>query len=133
MKELNYIIAGLFFAGFLASYYNLFKDPPNEFYKVSAKVVSVHDGDTMTVAITKKINVRLLNCWAPELDEPNGILAKNTLLDLTPIGSDVIMEIPISENLSNSFTFGRVLANIFKNNENVGEILVEKGLAKVKK
>ena len=31
-------------------------------------VIRVIDGDTMEVAVTRKIRVRLRNCWAPELE-----------------------------------------------------------------
>ena len=48
-----------------------------------ARVVSVHDGDTLTVLIEhKQVKVRLLDIDAPELGQPFGRNSKQSLSDL---------------------------------------------------
>ena len=50
---------------------------------VEARVVSVHDGDTLTVLIERKqVKVRLTDIDAPELGQPFGRNSKQSLSDL---------------------------------------------------
>ena len=50
---------------------------------VEARVVSVHDGDTLTVLIEhKQVKVRLTDIDAPELGQPFGRNSKQSLSDL---------------------------------------------------
>jgi endonuclease YncB( thermonuclease family) len=50
---------------------------------VQARVVSVHDGDTLTVLIERRqLKVRLTDIDAPELRQPFGARSKQSLSDL---------------------------------------------------
>ena len=50
---------------------------------VSGKVVSVHDGDTLTVLIEhRQVRVRLIDIDAPELGQPFGSRARQSLSGL---------------------------------------------------
>ena len=50
---------------------------------VRAKVVSVHDGDTLTVLVEKRqVKVRLTDIDAPELRQPFGTRSRQSLADL---------------------------------------------------
>lgn len=67
-------------------------------YVYRAEVLSVHDGDTMTVrldlgfraALTIQVRVKNLNC--PELSEPGGIMARDFVRALLPAGAPVVLE-----------------------------------------
>jgi len=43
-------------------------EAPDPAWTTVAKVVSVYDGDTITVEIARRFEVRIVDCWAPELD-----------------------------------------------------------------
>lgn len=53
----------------------------------------VHDGDTVYVEFTFRAHVRLLDCWAPELDAPGGIESRDALKAYAE-GKDVRMWVP---------------------------------------
>lgn len=96
-------------------------------------VTSIYDGDTCTVEFNIKANIRMLNSWSPELNEKGGKEAKENLERLCPINSNVMVKIPIYENLSKSFTFGRVLGSIYKDGQDLSELQVKQGFATNKK
>lgn len=84
------------------------------------KVVAVHDGDTLTVDVTIRTNVRLCGdgadeqCWAPELREPGGVAARESLRTAS-IDQHGTLWLPIGDasNLSQLLTFGRVLGDVW--------------------
>lgn len=43
-------------------------EAPDPAWTTEAKVVSIYDGDTLTVEIARRFEVRIIDCWAPELD-----------------------------------------------------------------
>lgn len=124
------------------------RTPPKEGIVSSAVVESVYDGDTMTISIKKSFKVRMLDCWAPEIRTRNkeeklkGIASKEYLQSLVKEGDSVLVEIPMTENIGDSFTFGRVLAYVWKDVDgdgtldNISNEMVNNGFAtkeKVKK
>jgi endonuclease YncB( thermonuclease family) len=62
-----------------------------------ARVVSVHDGDNVTVDIdmgfdeTKRVSVRLLGMNAIELSKPGGVEARDNLASIIPPGTQVAL------------------------------------------
>lgn len=40
-------------------------------------IVDIHDGDTVTVEITRRVTVRLLDCWAPQARIDPRVLAEH--------------------------------------------------------
>lgn len=115
------------FCGLLAA---LGANPPRPAITVPCHVVSVHDGDTATVEVKLKLNVRLLDCWAAELREPRGQAARDHLTALAA-GRDGTLEIPLdrADNFSDVLTLGRVLGRVWIDGEDVGSVLVREGLA----
>ena len=82
-----------------------------------AVVSKVHDGDTLTVKVSYSFNVRLLDCWAPEvtgLQKQEGIKSRDHLNSLVKVGDEVLLEIPITGNLEDSISLGRVLGRVYK-------------------
>jgi micrococcal nuclease len=64
-------------------------------YVYNAQVLDVHDGDTLTVLLDVGFNlfarwpVRLVGINARELNMPGGVEARDHLLELCPVGSQV--------------------------------------------
>lgn len=91
-------------------------------------VERVHDGDTLTVAITMRVDIRLINCWAPELKEPRGKEAGDALRTFAA-GKPCIVTVPIGRKLGDSMTFGRVLGQVEVDGADLSEWMVDRGLA----
>lgn len=91
-------------------------------YTVLGKVDRVVDGDTVEVVIQKKLKVRLLDCWAPELKEPGGPESKLFMQSLVG-GRTVYLVIPGNEEDFGNFTFGRVLGRVlFKTDTGIVDV-----------
>lgn len=110
-----------------------------------AKIVDIHDGDTVTVEITRRVTVRLLDCWAPEsrIDsrvEPEhreaakaaGIAARDHLREIAS-SRRCVLHIPAdSGNLSDILTLNRVIGRIWlpdDSTRDVSERMVSAGHA----
>lgn len=104
---------------------------------VAGKIKDVHDGDTVTVSVTKEFKVRLLDCWASEInskdlkEKEKGEKARDFLKKILNENEDVYVEIPLYDSIEKSFTFGRLLGYIWKDvdgdgqKDNISEIMVE--------
>ena len=97
---------------------------------VPCMIISAHDGDTICAEIRVRMNIRLLDVWAPELKEPRGPAARDRLKQLAS-GKPGTLKIPLSgkDNLADLFTFGRLLGTVWVDGQDVGAVLVEEGLA----
>jgi endonuclease YncB( thermonuclease family) len=91
---------------------------------ISGKVVSVADGDTMTIltADKKQIKIRLLGIDAPERGQDFGTVARQQLNNLC-YGKTVIVE------KNDEDQYGRVLGVVYVDGMNVNEYMVRNGLA----
>lgn len=103
-----------------------------------AKVISVIDGDTIKVSVTKEFNVRLLDCWAPEITGPNkdsGLNSKRYLESILKSGDKIIVEIPTTNRFEDSVSLGRMLGYVWKDlnndgkDDNISENIVKSGFA----
>jgi hypothetical protein len=87
--------------------------PPAMGLTVPAECQSVHDGDTATFAITFRVQVRYLDCWAPELLKPGGpeAAASARLAE----GKHGRLYVPLDDPLDlwRLLTFGRVLGKFW--------------------
>lgn len=92
-------------------------------------VTNIHDLDTLTVEVKQKINVRMLDNYAIELSDENGLKARDLLIEKCPIGSEVIVQIPFKQDLSKMLTLGRVLGRVYKDGEDLSEFAVSTGFA----
>jgi endonuclease YncB( thermonuclease family) len=109
--------------------------------RLPATVLNVHDGDTVRVNIGGlAVDVRLLDCWTAELDEPGGPAAREALAAMIPVGSQVTVWVPAPNarrdgmvHLSDLLTFGRVLGRVLMSGKDVGAALVASGVATVVK
>ena len=76
------------------------------------EVVSVHDGDTATVDIKVRAQVRYLSCWSPELKEPGGPEARDRAKQAEGKHGRVFIPIDGAKSVADLLTFGRVLGEI---------------------
>jgi len=111
------------------------KKPP-EGFTTKAEVVHVVDGDTVDVVLTRKIRVRLQDCWAPEtrtkdIVEKQKGLASLSYLATRLAGREVTLFIPSDEEgeIKDIFTFGRVVGRIFLNENDVSTMMSDAGHA----
>ncbi len=101
------------------------------------------DGDTVEVSVTRKIRVRLLDCWAPEsrtrdlAEKARGLESKRRLGELIDrAAGEVILQVPTGQDqeLAEVFTFGRVLGRLWlPDGREVSATMVAEGLATKKK
>ncbi len=104
-------------------------------YEYKAIVKKIYDADTVTLDIDLGFytwihnqSVRLLGINAPEvtgIQKPDGIISRDTLRSWIPLGAEVI----IQTSKDSSDKYGRWLAVIFYNGENINEKLVAGGFA----
>lgn len=100
------------------------------------RVISIHDGDTCTVEFKVRANIRLLDCWAPELSEIKGEEAKIQLQQLVK-NKQLILQIPLytlsdqSVNISPTFTFGRLLGILYSTDHpiSINQQMIDSGHA----
>jgi len=93
----------------------------------SAKVVKVHDGDTITVRWRERdfdFPIRFANLAAPELNEAGGHTAQSWLEKrILNEMVDIILDPQRTEK------WGRILGTIYHNGINVGDEEIQRGLA----
>tara|TARA_Y100001973_G_C4984674_1_gene225923 strand:+ start:62 stop:535 length:474 start_codon:yes stop_codon:yes gene_type:complete len=114
---------------------------PEQNLTTKAVIKEVYDGDTVVVTIQKDFRVRMLDCWAPEIKTRNteekkrGQKSKEFLKSLLHVDDTVIVKIPMTDRIQDSFTFGRVLAYLWKDVDgdgkldDVSDVMIQKGFA----
>ena len=102
-------------------------------YEYKAKVVKVYDGDTITALIdlgfgvTFKEKIRLYGINTPEIrgkERPDGLISRDRLRERI-LDKDVI----IKTLKDKKGKYGRYIAEIYLEEENINEWLVSEGLA----
>jgi micrococcal nuclease len=94
---------------------------------ISGSVVSVGDGDTLSVRIGQDaVTVRLACIDSPELAQaPYGAIAANRLKELLPVGREVMLNIAAKDQ------YGRMVATVFVEGMAINYALVAEGHAVV--
>lgn len=89
------------------------------------RVTEVYDGDTITVEVTIRARVRLLDVWAPELGEEGGEDARD-YLDHWVNGENAVLYVPLDDvdRLDDAMTFGRMLGRLYVHGVNASEALI---------
>jgi endonuclease YncB( thermonuclease family) len=109
--------------------------PPHG-WSTQAHVTRVLDGDTIEVEITRRLRVRLLDCWAPETRDPGGPESTANLKRLLGDGSVTLLVPTDSEDISDIWTFGRALGYVWSTadaDKSVSQLQVEQGHATTEK
>jgi len=117
---------------------------PEPGWTTPATVVEVYDGDTITVEVTRRFRVRLLDCWAPEIrgkgvdaeQRQRGLNARENLLAMLPINSACTVHIPSDRQDANTpldigslTSMSRVLGEVYRDGINVGDQQIADGHA----
>jgi micrococcal nuclease len=106
-------------------------------YQYSATVLSIYDGDTITVmvdlgfGVQVKQKLRLARINTPEVkgeQREQGIVSRDYLTALLPIGS----QIDVKTFKDSQEKYGRYLAEVFKEEMCVNDLLVHAGMAAYK-
>ena len=106
-------------------------------YEYKAKIIKVYDGDTVTalidlgfnVSVTEKIRLYGLN--TPEVrgeERSNGLISRDKLRDRI-LGKEVV----IKTRKDKKGKYGRYIAEIYLEDENINEWLISEGLAERRK
>ena len=105
-------------------------------YYYKADVIKVYDGDTITVNISLgmgvwlyKQKIRLYGINAPEMRGPEKVEGKKSRdwLRERILGKEIILK-TIKDKTGK---YGRLLGEIWFENENINDLLVENGMAKI--
>lgn len=90
---------------------------------LEVRVVSVHDGDTVTVLVgTEQVKVRLAEIDAPELKQPFGAKVKQAL-------SSKVFNKSVRVESTGKDRYGRTLGTVYLGEENVNLWMVKEGWA----
>jgi micrococcal nuclease len=92
---------------------------------LTAKVISVGDGDTITVdQAGKNMRVRMSCIDAPELKQkPFGESSRQRLKALLPTGT------PVTLRVIDTDRYGRTVAEVFKGSKSINLVMVQEGQA----
>jgi micrococcal nuclease len=106
----------------------------HDFYTYKANIIDVYDGDTCTAKVDLGFNVdftiklRLLGIDTPELrgeERESGLVVRDLVREKI-LGKDVV----IKTSLDKTGKYGRYLAEIYLDEVNLNEWLLENGHAK---
>jgi micrococcal nuclease len=106
-------------------------------YEYKGKVISIYDGDTLTAEVDLGFNInitekfRLSGLNAPEVrgeERGSGLISRDKLRDKI-LGKEVI----IKTFKDSTEKYGRYIAEIYLETENINEWLITEGLAQRKK
>lgn len=109
--------------------------PPPPGLTTTCKVLSVYDGDTVTCELRRTVRVRILGLDSPEIrtrdleEKARGLAARDYLRSMIE-GEEVILHIPAprdGSDLSDLFTFGRVLGHLYFEDSLVSERMITGG------
>ena len=89
---------------------------------IAGTVTRVIDGDTIKV---DGQSIRFALSSAPEMDEPDGIKAKNFVQTLCPVGTKAVVDEDDGQTLG---SYGRILGVVYCNGLNLNEELLDSGL-----
>ncbi len=87
--------------------------PPVPSITVGGRIVRVIDGDTVEIAIEYRAHIRVIDCWAPEKNTPEGVKAMKFLQSQATIGRPCLVNIPLKRDIGKSITLGRLLGDIW--------------------
>lgn len=108
---------------------------PAHGWSTSCVVDRVLDGDTIEVTVTRRLRVRLLDCWAPEVkgvEKPQGLKSSQHLKEIA-LGVNGTLFIPTEDarNMGDILTLGRVLGHVWIDGSDLSlsELQVQSGHA----
>ena len=145
MKQIELAIFGILTALAIAIPAPVETAPP-EGLTLPGQVVEVHDGDTVTVEVTIRARVRLIDCWAPEVTmdrrvpaaeqaaaKAAGNASREYLQQMVSKSPSCKLHIPrTGDDIGDVTSMGRVLGKVWLSDDatrSVSERMVEAGHA----
>lgn len=123
---------GVLWAALLSPAIVAFDEAPPQGWTTQAELVRILDGDTIEVEISRKVKIRLLDCWAPERRDDDGPASTANLKRLLA-GTPLIIHVPVeSGDVEDIWTFGRVLGTVWRadcSTKSVNSMQVDEGHA----
>jgi len=135
MDRTLHIAAGLFWLAIVAPVGSaqvtparqsaIFPKQPATGYVTDCRVIRVIDGDTVVVEMKQQLNIRLLQCWAPEsrtkdsAEKVKGIAAKQHMQQLIDEEDQVRLFVPLTNDLTEAITLGRALGYLWRKGDEV--------------
>jgi endonuclease YncB( thermonuclease family) len=97
--------------------------------------ISVHDGDTIKVLITREFSIRIRGVDTPELSTPEGKQVQKIIMDKVMNAKEVIAFIPSNDpvNLMDINSFNRIVGDLYLDGESLRSFIEKEGLLKNKK
>ena len=96
------------------------------------RVISVHDGDTLKIECRVEMDIRLLDCWAPEIhgdEKQDGLKSLENLKKIAE-GKDGVVTIPLNgPNIGKATSLSRVLGKITIDGKDLSDQQVKGGFA----
>ena len=95
--------------------------PPPTGIVIDGKICDVIDGDTVEVEFTRRIRVRLRDCWAHETRTRNrrekrlGLAAKTFVMQYNGKPVRLVVVTDGDEDIGDSLTFGRIVGDLILN------------------
>ena len=119
---------------------------PPDGLTLPGRIVEVHDGDTVTVEVTTRMRVRLIDCWAPEVmtdrrvppaeqaaAKAAGAASRDYLRQMVSRSPTCRLHIPrTGDDIGDMTSMGRVLGKIWLDDDatrSVSERMVSSGHA----
>lgn len=103
---------------------------------LNGRVVDVYDGDTLTIDLTIRVKVRLLDCWAPEIrggtieQRDAGDASAQHLRELA-LNQPATLFVPVTgaHSLGSLFSFDRILGHVWVYDTHLGDAQIAAGHA----
>lgn len=114
---------------------------PKNGLTTEAKVIKIHDADTIYLEVTRQFPVRLLDTDhkgqfnSPELNTVEGQKATEFVKQILPEGVKVTLFVPAGKNelqLTDINSFNRILGEIWIGEDKLTDILIEAGHGQIK-
>lgn len=115
------------------------ESPPNG-WTTDCKIVEVYDGDTVTVEIKRRVRVRLLGCWAPEIrtrDDQEKRQARASREHLKGLAEGMMAKLFVpaedNEKAGDEWSLSRVLGHLWVGSKHLATAQTESGNASSRK
>ena len=103
--------------------------PPPGIAVGNCRIDRVVDGDTVDIAITRIVRIRLRDCWAPESkrtkrhpsEKALGLIADKTLQGMAPVGAKCFLYVETDgdEDIGDGLTFSRPVGRLWIDGQDV--------------
>ena len=98
------------------------------------RFVRALDGDTIEVAVTRKLIIRISDLWCEEIrggtaeSKAKGFAAKDAAIKLITDAGQLVLHVPLSDDdFKDRLSMGRVVGKLFADEQDIAVSLIEDG------